>query len=301
MQLFDNKKLTIKPAASLVLLFSLFLFMLIAVSLITQLLSSLTDNTAAVLRISSVLQNVLVFILPAIATAMLSTRFPATLLAIDKVPSGKFIMLSITALIVSIPLMNNIIDWNQNITLPESLSAFNEYMRQLEKGAEKAVNDITGGDTVGTLIMSILIVGIFTGLGEEIFFRGGLLRLFSCIKGMSPHMAIWLTAFLFSALHMQFLGFVPRMLLGVFFGYLTFWSGSLWLPIIIHALNNSILVAADWINNRSGSTVDVNSIGLGDDATLLIILSIILTVIVFFALYKQSLIIQNDKYSKEKK
>ena len=297
MQLFDNKKLIIKPAASLVLLFSLFLFMLIAVSLITQLLGSLTDNTAAILRISSVLQNVLVFILPAVATAMLSTRFPATLLAIDKFPSGKFILLSIAVLIVSIPLMNSIIDWNQNITLPDSFSQFNDYMQQLEKGAEKAVSDITGGNTVGTLIMSILIVGIFTGLGEEIFFRGGLMRLFSCIKGMSPHVAIWLTAFLFSALHMQFLGFVPRMLLGVFFGYLTFWSGSLWLPIMIHALNNSILVTTDWINNRGGSQIDVNSIGLGENALILNIASIILTVIVFYALYKQSKLLdkKNDK------
>lgn len=297
MQLFDNKKLIIKPAASLVLLFSLFLFMLIAVSLITQLLGSLTDNTAAILRISSVLQNVLVFILPAVATAMLSTRFPAALLAIDKFPSGKFILLSIAVLIVSIPLMNSIIDWNQNITLPDSFSQFNDYMQQLEKGAEKAVSDITGGNTVGTLIMSILIVGVFTGLGEEIFFRGGLMRLFSCIKGMSPHVAIWLTAFLFSALHMQFLGFVPRMLLGVFFGYLTFWSGSLWLPIMIHALNNSILVTTDWINNRSGSQIDVNSIGLGDNALVLNIASIILTVIVFYALYKQSKLLdkKNDK------
>lgn len=297
MQLFDNKKLIIKPAVSLVLLFSLFLFMLIAVSLITQLLGSLTDNTAAILRISSVLQNVLVFILPAVATTMLSTRFPATLLAIDKFPSSKFILLSIAVLIVSIPLMNSIIDWNQNITLPDSFSQFNDYMQQLEKGAEKAVSDITGGNTVGTLIMSILIVGIFTGLGEEIFFRGGLMRLFSCIKGMSPHVAIWLTAFLFSALHMQFLGFVPRMLLGVFFGYLTFWSGSLWLPIMIHALNNSILVTTDWINNRGGSQIDVNSIGLGDNALVLNIASIILTVIVFYALYKQSKLLdkKNDK------
>ena len=297
MQLIDNKKLIIKPAASLVLLFSLFLFMLIAVSLITQLLGSLTDNTAAILRISSVLQNVLVFILPAVATAMLSTRFPATLLAIDKFPSGKFILLSIAVLIVSIPLMNSIIDWNQNISLPDSFSQFNDYMQQLEKGAEKAVSDITGGNTVGTLIMSILIVGVFTGLGEEIFFRGGLMRLFSCIKGMSPHVAIWLTAFLFSALHMQFLGFVPRMLLGVFFGYLTFWSGSLWLPIMIHALNNSILVTTDWINNRGGSQIDVNSIGLGDNALVLNIASIILTVIVFYALYKQSKLLdkKNDK------
>ncbi len=297
MQLFDNKKLIIKPATSLVLLFSLFLFMLIAVSLITQLLGSLTDNTAAILRISSVLQNVLVFILPAVATAMLSTRFPATLLAIDKFPSGKFILLSIAVLIVSIPLMNSIIDWNQNISLPDSFSQFNDYMQQLEKGAEKAVSDITGGNTVGTLIMSILIVGIFTGLGEEIFFRGGLMRLFSCIKGMSPHVAIWLTAFLFSALHMQFLGFVPRMLLGVFFGYLTFWSGSLWLPIMIHALNNSILVTTDWINNRGGSQIDVNSIGLGDNALVLNIASFILTVIVFYALYKQSKLLdkKNDK------
>ena len=286
MQLFDRNKLITKPSASLILLISFFTLMLVGVSMLMQLLTTKMDNTAAALRIGAVLQNVFVFITPAIAVAMLSTRYPASLLAVDKLPSLKFILLAIVALIVSIPAMNVVIDWNMNITLPDSLASLNQYINEFEKSAESALNIMTEGSSVGALIINIIIVGVFAGLGEEIFFRGGMMRLIGCIKGVSPHAAIWIAAFVFSLFHFQFLGFVPRMLLGAFFGYLTYWSGSLWLPILIHSLNNSIITACEWSNANCGTNIDINTLGI--NSPVIAITSLAITALVIYVFVKLS-------------
>ena len=101
---------------------------------------------------------------------------------------------------------------------------------------------LMGTDTIGSIIMSILIIGLLAGFSEN-FFRGALQRLLST-AGRNIHVAVWLTAFIFSAVHMQFYGFVPRMLLGAMFGYMAVWSGSLWIAVIAHATNNSLVVIA---------------------------------------------------------
>ena len=290
LQQFDSKKFAVKPAASIVLLFSLFIFLMVATGMITTFLFGKMTNVAAAYRISAVLQSVLVFITPALAVAMLTTRFPASLLAVDRLPSLKFTLTAIFTLVVSIPLMNIIINWNQNLTFPESMSGIVQIFKDLEAKSEDSINIMTSGNSAGILIVNIMIVGIFAGLGEELFFRGGLMRLLGGVKSIGTHKAIWISAIIFSALHLQFFGFVPRMLLGVFFGYLLAWSGSLWLPILMHIINNSIIVTFDWINQTNGTDIDVNSIGTGSSTIDIIILtlSIVLTVFSLFMLYKFS-------------
>lgn len=290
LQQFDSKKFAVKPAASIVLLFSLFIFLMVATGMITTFLFGKMTNVAAAYRISAVLQSVLVFITPALAVAMLTTRFPASLLAVDRLPSLKFTLTAIFTLVVSIPLMNIIINWNQNLTFPESMSGIVLTFKDLEAKSEDSINIMTSGNSAGILIVNIMIVGIFAGLGEELFFRGGLMRLLGGVKSIGTHKAIWISAIIFSVLHLQFFGFVPRMLLGVFFGYLLAWSGSLWLPILMHIINNSIIVTFDWINQTNGTDIDVNSIGTGSSTIDIIILtlSIVLTVFSLFMLYKFS-------------
>lgn len=290
LQQFDSKKFAVKPAASIVLLFSLFIFLMVATGMITTFLFGKMTNVAAAYRISAVLQSILVFITPALAVAMLTTRFPASLLAVDRLPSLKFTLTAIFTLVVSIPLMNIIINWNQNLTFPESMSGIVQTFKDLEAKSEDSINIMTSGNSAGILIVNIMIVGIFAGLGEELFFRGGLMRLLGGVKSIGTHKAIWISAIIFSALHLQFFGFVPRMLLGVFFGYLLAWSGSLWLPILMHIINNSIIVTFDWINQTNGTDIDVNSIGTGSSTIDIIILtlSIVLTVFSLFMLYKFS-------------
>lgn len=290
LQQFDSGKFAVKPAASIVLLFSLFIFLMVATGMITTFLFGKMTNVAAAYRISAVLQSVLVFITPALAVAMLSTRFPASLLAVDRLPSLKFTLTAIFTLVISIPLMNIIIEWNQNLTFPESMSGIVQTFKDLEAKSEDSINIMTSGNSAGILIVNIMIVGIFAGLGEELFFRGGLMRLLGGVKSIGTHKAIWISAIIFSALHLQFFGFVPRMLLGVFFGYLLAWSGSLWLPILMHIINNSIIVTFEWINQTNGTDIDINSIGTGSSTSniIILILSVVLTTFSLFLLYKFS-------------
>ncbi len=88
-------------------------------------------------------------------------------------------------------------------------------------------------------------------------------------------MGIWVSAILFSALHMQFYGFFPRMLLGAFFGYLLLWSGSLWLPIIAHFVNNCVAVIFYYLKFNGIKVVDIEIIGTGETLWLGILSGIV--------------------------
>ncbi|MDE5921710.1 MAG: CPBP family intramembrane metalloprotease, partial [Paramuribaculum sp.] len=130
-----------------------------------------------------------------------------------------------------------------------------ELMRNAEANAMAVTQQLIGPDSIGSIVMSILIIGLLAGFSEEIFFRGGLQRLLST-AGMNIHVAVWLTAFIFSAVHMQFYGFVPRMLLGAMFGYMAVWSGSLWIAVIAHVTNNSLVVIAQAVADSGGADIN---------------------------------------------
>ncbi len=210
------------------------------------------------LRIATVIQDMLAFILPAVVTAVMVTSLPASMLGLDRGFKPSTLLIAVCVMIASIPAMNIIIDWNANLSLPAGLSTVEAYLKKAEAAAAHSVEIMLAGSGIGSTIISILIVGVLAGLSEELYFRGALQRLIGSGR-LGPHATIWITAVIFSLFHMQFYGFVPRVLLGAWFGYLFYWTGSIWLPVIIHALNNSIYVLTA---HRTG--LDVNSIGIGD-------------------------------------
>ncbi len=187
-----------------------------------------------------VIQDVGIFIIPAFITARIfnNGRTVQTLM-LDKFPRWSQLGMMLLIYIASIPIMNSIIEWNEGIRLPESMAGIEQWLRAQEDMALQATELMMDIDSVGQLIVVILTVGLLTGIGEELIFRGSIQRLM-IENRVNIHAAIWISAFIFSALHMQFYGFVPRMLLGAFFGYLVVCSGSLWLPILAHALNNTM-------------------------------------------------------------
>lgn len=287
---FPKNRLSQTAPLAIALLFCLMLLLLVVASMIILAVGDKFTNPVAGLRICTVIQDLLVFIIPAIAVAMLSTRFPASLLAVDKLPDFRMTVLAIVALLLSLPAMNLIIEWNQNISLPESLKSIEEQMRNMEQSAEASIKLLLGGSNIAGLIVNILIVGVLAGFSEELFFRGALQRLLTS-GGIMPHLMIWVTAFIFSAFHLQFFGFVPRMLLGAFFGYLLWWSGSLWLPILLHSLNNSIVVIAEWVNENQVDATDINKIGVSEGTTpdiILVALSVLLTAAAIFLISRRS-------------
>lgn len=270
-----------RPGTALSLLLCFFLFLLVLTGVVLPILGKIIHRPEAYIRIAAIFQDLLVFILPAIATAMLVTRLPARLLAVDRRPSLKAALLAIGVLICSIPAMNLIIEWNKNWQLPESMAAAETFFRTLEEGAQATTDVLIKGASIPSLILSILIVGLLAGFSEELFFRGALLRILGFTK-INKHVVIWLVAFIFSAFHLQLYGFVPRLLLGAFFGYLLWWSGSLWLPVLIHIFNNTVVVISTYISSNSANpdapSIDTFGSNLSDPVAILgVLTSLILT------------------------
>jgi len=151
-----------------------------------------------------------------------------------------------------------IIEWNANIDLPDSMQRFENWARRNEDMAMEVTKFLTVFDTPSEFLTGLLVIAVFAGVGEELVFRGLLQpALHRATKNI--HVAIWVSAILFSALHMQFFGFVPRVLLGALFGYLYYWSGNLAVPMFAHFVNNAFSVIAMYAVQKGVTDVDVES------------------------------------------
>jgi len=133
------------------------------------------------------------------------------------------------------------IEWNEAITFPEFLSGFEEWARNMEEQLAEATEQFTTFNNFGEFLIGFVVIAAAPAIGEEFLFRGVLQNSLQRLT-TNKHIAIWVSAFIFGAIHMQFFGLVPRMLLGGVFGYLYVWSGNIWYPIIAHATNNGIAV-----------------------------------------------------------
>lgn len=273
--------------------FSQRVIMFISVSMIGLLIAAVVSTiimmrgqTATTLRIATLINDIIMFVMPPVICAVIYSYRPAEYLRVASAPGLTPLILAVGTMICSIPMMNMIIEWNEGLSLPSSLAAMESWMREAEQRAGDTVNTLMGGSSAGSLILSILIVGVLAGFSEELFFRGGIQRLL--VSGrVNPHVAIWVTAFLFSAIHLQFFGFFPRLLLGAFFGYLLYWTKNLWVPIVCHILNNSIVATVTWMTARGSATSGgLNEIGTAVSAhqLLWVTVSIIMTFMLLMTL-----------------
>jgi uncharacterized protein len=148
-----------------------------------------------------------------------------------------------------------IIEWNENIQFPDFLSSFEKWARAKEDQLAALTKMLTQFQSFSEFALAFLVVAIFAGICEEFLFRGIIQT--ELLKGTKNiHVAIWISAFFFSAIHAQFFGFVPRMLLGALFGYLYYWSGNLWVPMFAHFVNNGFAVCMIYLYQKK--IVDTN-------------------------------------------
>ena len=168
--------------------------------------------------------------------------------------------LSLVALIVIafMPFDGLIIEWNRNLHLPQMLAPLEGWIRDKEKSLEGITKYLTTFNTTVQLMVALVVIAVIPAIGEEVLFRGVLQRNF-IYWTRNRHVGVWLAAALFSAIHIQFLGFFPRMLLGALFGYLYVWSGNIWVPILAHFVNNGFTVLMVYLHQRKLTTVDIES------------------------------------------
>lgn len=234
------------------------------------------------------LQNVLIFMVPVVILALIcnsSEKRPvAQTLWMTKAPSFKSIALVVLVYIVALPAMNWLVAWNEGLHLPQALSGLEKILHDMEDSAQALTQDLMMTRTWEGVIVRFLLVGVLTGIGEEMFFRAGMLGSMHFSR-VQCHVAVWTVAFIFSAIHLQFFGFFPRLLLGAWFGYVMLWSGEVWTPIIAHSLNNGIVVVFTFLaNNKFISENVIDSMGVPEKGQLpwLAIGSVLATAIVIW-------------------
>ena len=208
------------------------------------------------------LQDILAFIVPAVAFMMIVYHRPLHAMCLDRAPGLVSMLVVLAFFIISLPAMNWLVDMNQSMTLPSWMSGLETWMRATEDAAAEATEQLLDIHTVGELLACVFVVGFMAGLSEEILFRGAMLRTMQDSR-QGTHAVVWIVAIVFSAIHMQFYGFIPRLLLGLWLGYLLVWTRSLWVPIIAHTLNNSTVVVFSYLSNKGVVSEDfVDKLGL---------------------------------------
>lgn len=201
------------------------------------------------LKILLTAQQIGLFLTPALLLGITEGKMPQYFYGLKK-PNLNLILLVLLLMACSMPLMSWINEANQKMVLPDFLKGVEQWMRKMEDEGAKTTAALLKMKSIVDFVITLIIVAVVPAVCEEFLFRGGLQRTFMrWVK--NPHVAIWVSAIIFSSIHFQFYGFFPRLLLGAAFGYIYFWTGSLWYTIFAHFLNNGFAVAISYYFQRN--------------------------------------------------
>ena len=229
-------------------------------------------NQVNALKFLQFMQSVGAFLIPALLFAKI--KFPdGDYLRLNAKITFLFVVLGILILITSTPFIDFMYYLNQQLQLPSFLSGLEKSISDTEKADEQLILLFLKTPRPTDLWINLIVIAIIPALSEELLFRGCVQQLLR--EGTkNTHVAVWGTAFLFSFIHFQFYGFVPRLLLGGLLGYLFVWSGSLWVPIIAHAFNNGVQIVLAYMHEHGMIQLDITS-----DQMLPVSVTVIATVI----------------------
>lgn len=251
-------------------------------------ISDLSDpESIRVLKYFQVVQSIGLFIVPPFVLAWLFHGKIAEYLYLKQNATSTSIFLVAVLVVFALPLINFIGESNTRMEFPEFLAGLERWMKNAEDNAAELTEAFLKVETTGGLIFNLFMIALLPAIGEELLFRGVIQRIFTNWS-RSHHWGIWISAILFSALHIQFYGFVPRMLLGVLFGYLLVWSGSMWLPIAAHFFNNGFAVIAMYLIDKNILNPGVEEIGATSGSQYAAILSLTLVFLLLFLIKKEN-------------
>jgi membrane protease YdiL (CAAX protease family) len=209
--------------------------------------SPLNPKEIGFLRYIFISQQVSLFIVPAVIILFKLNPEHQFWLKNAKIPLIKDVLLVIALAFCIFPVTSFAGQLNSGMHLPGWLSGAEQWMAEKEDNATRLVDAIITPETFWGMILNLMVLAVIPAIGEELIFRGVFQKILSDLF-KSGHLAIWVTAFVFSTLHFQFFGFLPRFILGLVFGYLFFWSGTLWLPVISHFVNNAVPTIGAYIH-----------------------------------------------------
>jgi membrane protease YdiL (CAAX protease family) len=238
-----------------------------------------------VLKFVQVSQQVALFIIPAIVISMIMNGGNGSFLKMGKRPSLFPLLLVIILAIFIIPVISFTGILNAKMDLPDWMSGIERKMVVLEDSADYLTGLLIKSRGVVELLLNLTILAVIPAIAEEMIFRGVLQQIVSGFL-RSSHAGIWITAILFSAIHLQFFGFLPRLILGLIFGYLFFWSSNLWYPVIAHFINNAVPVVLAYFTGWD--TIKDKAQELSGNPLLMPLIPAILSFVILYYLWELS-------------
>lgn len=239
-----------------------------------------TAANAPLLKYYQLANQIGLFIAPALLFAFYSRSGRKDLLRIRAgAPVFSFLLAGII-IFTGLPLIGQLLEWNELLKLPPALKSIEHWMRNSENNASLITDLFLQTGSWQGLAANLLIMAIVPALGEEFIFRGilqPLLREWT----KSKYAAVIISAFVFSAVHLQFYGFLPRFALGLYLGYLFFKCGSIWVPVFVHFMNNAISVIVAFFFFRGLIGTDYEAFG-STDKPVVLVMSIIITAMLIY-------------------
>jgi membrane protease YdiL (CAAX protease family) len=241
-------------------------------------------NDLNALRFMQISSQIFTFVLPPIIYALLVKEKPTNDLGLKK-SKILWVLIGIAMIFLIMPLNSIFAEWNANLTLPDSMSRIEYLMKQMQEAATEMIEKFVNVDTVGGLILNLFMIAGLAALGEELLFRSIIQT--SLIKiCKNAHIGILIASAIFSFIHFEFYGFVPRLILGMLLGYMFYFSGSIWIPMLMHFLNNGTVVLVYFLNNKGITNIDVDT--FGQTSIPILIISIVVMIVLFIFSIKYS-------------
>jgi uncharacterized protein len=295
------------PAKLLFLLLLVFVFLIISSILavflaipvfnlslaeIMRIISMPDEKNIGILKFFQIIQSVFLFLVPALIAAWLYSEDMSDYLKARTKPGAMTLFIVICSMVVAIPLLNVVALLNSEMVLPPWMHSVEVKIKTMEESAGRLTGLFLSGGGEATLAVNLLMIGILPAIGEEFLFRGLIQRLL-IEWTKNRHVGIWIAAFLFSFIHFQFYGFIPRFLLGLYFGYLLVWSSSIWVPVTGHFINNGFAVFYYHFASKPMGETEMDKLGTQSANHYALYLSIILTSVLL------TIIFLNEKGKKE--
>lgn len=245
-------------------------------------------------NVNMVLQAVstfFIFFVPVHFFAAICYRKPLQYMGFNFRFNFKQILLVIGILILTFPLSGSLGTLNKILPISQYWAAKFKAMEVAREAQEAALINI---NSFSKYIISLLVIGLLPAVFEETFFRGGVQNLLTrWFKG--PWVAIIFTAIIFSLIHLSYYGFLVRFALGMVLGFIFYYSGSLWLNILLHFLFNGIQVTALYVMTMNG----VKDKNVEDNFPIWIGLIALALLVYLFKIFKQTSTIKQSQYIEE--
>lgn len=239
------------------------------------------------LKISQFIASVFIFIIPCILLSYFSTKESFNIFGFKSELKRQNILLILFMMIFIQPFVVFCMQLNTSFlhSVSDYIPVIYNQMELMEDKAAELTNFFLSMNSPMDLLFNLFLIALIPAIGEELFFRGIVQKKLGNIL-KSPHVAVIITSFIFSAIHMQFFGFLPRFILGLILGYLFYYSANLWMSVLGHFINNALGVLLMYSAFANKLTPDITNIK-NTDISLFQAFFSVSVVLIFFYLYKQ--------------